>query len=386
MKKHLLIPLAIVIAAVFLILPVIIVYGIREQPAGKTGEPAVEEAPVEEGYALFWEYIGAGIVRCELCPHYCSIPGGERGRCRVRENRGGRLHTLVYGKPVAISVGPIEKAPFHHFSPGHERRTIATAGCNLVCLHCQNWPISQGSVDTLDYRPMTPEEVIEGVLEDGLSSVSFTYTEPTVFYEYMYDIARLAKQQGLKTNLVTNGFINPEPLRQLLKYMDAVRVDLKAFTEQFYTQISSGRLEPVLQTLKIIHEEGVHLEIINLVIPTLNDNPEDIRRMCAWIVENLGVDVPVHFNRFHPQFKMTHLPATPVETLEMAVEIAHDAGINFAYIGNVAGHPLNNTFCPACKELLIHRAGMVVLSNRVVQGQCGYCGYTLPGVWGQLST
>jgi len=339
------------------------------------------QLPIGEGNALFWRYLGEGRVLCELCPHLCVIPDGLRGLCRVRENRNGTLHSLVYSKPVAISMGPIEKAPFHHFYPGHKRRTIATAGCNLVCLHCQNWPISQGSVDELRYFPTTPEEMIQGVLDDGLTSVSFTYSEPTIFYEYMYEIARLAKQKGLKTNLVTNGFINPEPLRQLLNYMDAVRVDLKAFTEYFYANISSGRLEPVLETLRIIYDEGVHLEIINLVIPTLNDNPEDIRKMCEWIVNNLSRDVPVHFNRFFPQFKMTDLPATPVETLEMAATIAREAGLRFVYIGNMAGHPYNNTFCPECGEMVIKRSALAVLLNRVVEGECGYCGYALPGEW-----
>ena len=374
-------PLSIVLASA-LVLLVIIFFGnlFRPYPYEESHEVLGEQFVVAER-ARFWEDIGGGMVQCQLCPHLCTIVEGGRGRCRVRENRGGVLYSLVYGRPVALGLGPIEKAPFHHFFPGHMRRTIATAGCNLTCLYCQNWPLSQGSVDELTYRPMSPEEVIRDVLRDRLDSVSFTYTEPTVFYEFMYDIAQLAKQEGLKTNLVTNGFINPEPLRQLLRYMDAVRVDLKAFTEQFYAEVSSGRLEPVLETLQIIQEAGVHLEIINLVVPTLNDNPEDIRRMSEWIVQHLGGNVPVHFNRFIPQFRLTHLPPTPVATLETAVKVANTAGIRFAYIGNVPGHPLNNTFCPSCRELLIHRVGLVVVTNKVKQGACSYCGYVLPGVW-----
>jgi len=375
MKNHLLSPIFIVIAIMFAMIAIL-----APRMADK---PDYEQKPhpKTEGHALFWQYLGDGRVLCELCPHLCVISDGMRGRCNVRENRGGKLHSLVYGRPVAISMGPIEKAPFHHFYPGHSRRTIATAGCNLMCLHCQNWTISQGDVDELRYLPMTPDKIIQDVIDDGLTSVSFTYTEPTVFYEYMYDIAQLAKQKGLKTNLVTNGFINPDPLRQLLKYMDAVRVDLKAFTEDFYVNISAGRLEPVLETLKIIHEEGVHLEIINLVIPTLNDDPDDIKRMCEWIVNNLSADVPIHFNRFFPQFKMTDLPATPIETLEKAALIARDAGLRFVYIGNVAGHPYNNTFCPDCGEMVIQRSALAILSNKVVEGKCGYCGYALPGEW-----
>jgi len=384
MKKLLLSPLFIVIAVMFTMIALLAPSMTDKPDYEQTPPPSaqIDLKPVEaEGQALFWQYLGEGRVLCELCPHLCVIPDTMRGLCEVRENRGGKLYSLVYGRPVAVSMGPIEKAPFHHFFPGHSRRTIATAGCNLMCLNCQNWTISQGSVDEIRYIPMTPEQIIQDVLNDGLTSVSFTYTEPTVFYEYMYDIARLAKQRGLKTNLVTNGFINPDPLRQLLKYMDAVRVDLKAFTEDFYVNITSGKLEPVLETLKIIHEEGVHLEIINLVIPTLNDDPDDIRRMCEWIIENLSADVPIHFNRFFPQFKMTDLPATPVETLEKAASIARETGLRFVYIGNVAGHPLNNTFCPDCGEMVIKRSALMVLSNKVVEGKCGYCGYALPGEW-----
>lgn len=387
MRRPALSVIVVVFGAVLIALGLAAAYNMRVPRAAEEERArSPDEAFLRGRVARFWEYIGAGTVRCQLCPHRCTIPANARGRCGVRENRGGRLYSLVYGRPVALSVGPIEKAPFHHFFPGHLRRTIATAGCNLACRYCQNWPLSQGSVDTLDYVPMAPAEVIQGVLRDGLSSVSFTYTEPTVFFEYMYDIARLAKQQGLKTNLVTNGFINPEPLKQLLKYMDAVRVDLKAFTEEYYRQISFGRLEPVLQTLRIIHAAGAHLEIINLVVPTLNDNPEDIRRMCEWIVANLGSGVPVHFNRFFPQFQMTHLPPTPVETLEMAVKIAQAAGMRFVYIGNVPGHPRNNTFCPSCKEMVIQRVGLMVVTNKIEAGECGYCGYALPGVWGQAAT
>jgi len=381
MKKQIWLPLFIIAAAVLAALTFAFVYDLRGRLADEDRKPPLRAQAIPLRVARFWEYIGSSTVRCQLCPHTCTIPDNGRGRCRVRENRGGRLYSLVYGKPVALGMGPIEKAPFHHFFPGHRRRTVATAGCNLACLYCQNWPLSQGSVDTLEYRPMSPEDVIRGVLRDGLSSVSFTYTEPTVFYEYMYDIAQLARQQGIKTTLVTNGFINPEPLRQLLKYMDAVRVDLKAFNDEFYGQITLGRLEPVLETLRVIHAAGVHLEIINLVVPTLNDTPDEIRRMCEWIVLNLGPDVPVHFNRFFPQFRMTDLPLTPVETLEMAVGIAHAAGIRFAYIGNVPGHPYNSTRCPACRELLIERVGLMVVTNRLEQGACSYCGYILPGVW-----
>lgn len=332
--------------------------------------------------ARYWQSLADNRVQCELCPHLCQIPAGGRGFCRVRENRAGTLYSLVYGKPVALGRSPIEKAPFNHFYPGHIRHTVATVGCNLRCAHCQNWHISQRTVEEMRYRLLSPQEIIARVQEAGLRSVSFTYTEPTVFYEYQYDIAELAKQQGIKTSLVTNGFINPEPLRALLKHMDAVRVDLKAFTERFYRETSGAKLAPVLNTLQTIQQEGVWLEIINLVIPTLNDSPDEIRAMCAWIMEHLGPDVPLHFNRFHPAYRMTHLPPTPIETLEQAHAIATDVGINFVNLGNVPAHRYNNTFCPGCKEMLIHRVGMAVLENRVVEGRCEFCGRGIPGVWG----
>ncbi|HSV31755.1 MAG TPA: AmmeMemoRadiSam system radical SAM enzyme [Atribacteraceae bacterium] len=331
--------------------------------------------------ARYWQELTDNRVRCWLCPQVCVIPEGGRGICRVRENREGALYTLVYGKPVAIGIGPIEKAPFHHFHPGHLRQTIATVGCNLRCKHCQNWSISQREFEEVRYHPRSPSEIIAGVKRAGLNSVSFTYTEPTVFFEYMYDIAKLARAEGIKTTLVTNGFISPEPLRALLEHMDAVRVDLKGFTEEFYREISGASLSPVLETLKVIQKEGVWLEIINLVIPTLNDCPEEIRAMSEWIVENLGPDVPLHINRFHPAFRMTHLPPTPVETLEMARAIAREVGINYVTIGNLPGHRYDSTYCPACDGILIHRIGMSVLSNNIEEGKCRFCGKEIPGVW-----
>jgi pyruvate formate lyase activating enzyme len=353
----------------------------EEALAGSSPAKAAPESPGGPQVARYWQGLGENNVQCRLCPHNCVVLEGGRGRCRVRENQAGVLYSLVYGKPVAMGVSPIEKAPFHHFHPGHRRQTIATVGCNLRCKHCQNWPISQRAVEEVRYRLLSPHEVIARVERVGLNSVSFTYTEPTVFFEYMYDIAKLAQTRGIKTTLVTNGFINPEPLLELLKQMDAIRVDLKSFNEEFYREISGGALAPVLRTLKIIQETGVWLEIINLIIPTLNDDPNEIRAMCAWILKNLGPDVPLHFNRFHPAFKMTHLPPTPVATLEMAHRIAREAGINFATIGNVPGHRYDSTFCPACKERLIHRIGFSILANNVEEGQCKFCGKRISGIW-----
>ena len=376
MKKRLLI----LMMTVIVVMGVIWLLPLWRDPPPCTIAPNAVSA-VGPRPARFWQELADNRVRCYLCPHDCIIPVGGRGLCRVRENREGVLYTLVYGKPVAIGIGPIEKAPFHHFHPGHRRRTIATVGCNLRCKHCQNWTISQRAVEEVRYRLLSPQEIIAGVKRAGLNSVSFTYTEPTVFFEYMYDIAKLAQAHGMKTTLVTNGFISPEPLRALLQHMDAVRVDLKAFTEEFYREISGASLAPVLATLKIIQEEGVWLEIINLIIPTLNDCPDEIRAMCEWILENLGPDVPIHFNRFFPAFRLTHLPFTPVETLEMAHRIAREVGINFVTIGNLPGHRYDSTFCPNCGERLIHRVGMSVLANYIEEGRCRFCGEKIPGVW-----
>ncbi|MCL0040986.1 AmmeMemoRadiSam system radical SAM enzyme [Thermodesulfovibrionales bacterium] len=375
---------SVLILMIMIMLPVIVVTAERWLfPLLKDSPLRSMEADPAFGpqLARYWQPLNDNRVLCQLCPHYCIIPEGVRGLCRVRENREGALYTLVWGKPVAIGIGPIEKAPFHHFHPGHRRQTIATAGCNLRCKHCQNWRISQREFEEVRYRLRSPEEIIAGVKRAGLNSVSFTYTEPTVFFEYMYDIAKLAQAHGMKTTLVTNGFINPEPLRALLEHMDAVRVDLKAFTEEFYREISGASLAPVLATLKIIQEEGVWLEIINLIIPTLNDCPTEIRAMSKWILENLGPDVPIHFNRFFPAFKMTHLPPTPVETLEMAHRIAREEGINFATIGNLPGHRYDSTFCPNCGARLLHRVGIALLTNNIKDGRCRFCGEEIPGVW-----
>jgi len=339
----------------------------------------MSESPLKE--AMFYEKLSGNRVQCQICPRRCIIPEGERGFCRNRENRGGTLYSLVYGKPCTVNMTVPEKGPLYHFIPGHRRLALATVSCNLRCKYCQNWQISQRSVEEVSHYDLSPEEIVELALKNKAKSVSFTYTEPTAFYEYVYDISRLAKERGLKTSIISNGFINPEPLRELLKVLDAVKIDLKGFSEEFYAEVSSARLEPVLTSLKIVKEEGVHLEIVNLVLPTLNDDPEMIRAMCQWIKDNLGEDVPLHFTRFFPNYRLTNLPPTPVETLEMAREIALDVGLQYVYIGNVPGHEANNTYCPKCGKLLIRRAYMAILENNIVNGRCKFCGHKIPGIW-----
>lgn len=321
------------------------------------------------------------LVQCNLCFRSCIIKEGERGTCRNRANINGTLYTLNYGRPCAIHLDPIEKEPAFHMYPGGSIFCIATAGCNFRCLFCQNWTISQQEVENTDYIYLTPKKAVQLAKESGCDAISFTYSEPTSFYEYMYDIAKLAQEEGLKVIFHTNGAMRPEPLKALLKYMDAVVVDLKGFTDEFYTKLSSAELEPVLQTLKIIKEEGVWLEIVNLIVPTKNDDMEDIKKMCEWIKENLGEEVPLHFSRFFPAYKMLKLPPTPVTTLEQAREIALEVGLHYVSIGNVPGHMANSTYCPKCGNILISRIHFFVLANNIVEGRCKFCGHKIPGIW-----
>ena len=331
--------------------------------------------------ARYYTKLDSKQVQCQLCFRRCTIAQGQRGECGARENREGTLYSLVYGQPCAIQIDPVEKEPLFHMLPTTKTLCLGTAGCNFKCTFCQNWQISVRTPEETNNVSLPPEEAVNKAIELGCSSMSFTYNEPTVFYEYMYDVTKLAQERGLWTYFHTNGALNPEPLRELLKHMDAVCVDLKGFTPEFYQETSNSELEPVLSTLKIIKEEGVHLEVVNLVIPTLNDNPKDIEDMCHWLRDNLGEEVPLHFSRFFPTYKLLKLPPTPIETLEKAREIALDAGLNYVYIGNVPGHVANSTFCPQCGQTLIWRAHFSVISNQMKEGRCPFCDHQIPGIW-----
>jgi len=330
---------------------------------------------------MFYEKLKDNTVQCGICFRRCIIPEGKRGFCRNRENRGGILYNLVYAKPSAVHIDPIEKEPALHMLPGTQILCFGTAGCNFRCKFCHNWHLSQRSIEEMDTYSLLPEDAVNLAIEKKIPTLSFTYNEPTSFYEYVYDIAKLAKAKGLKILWHSNGSMSPQALKELLKYTDSVTIDLKGFTDKFYREASSAELEPVLRTLKIIKEQGVWLEIVNLVIPTLNDNPEDIKRMCEWIKENLGPDTPIHFSRFSPAYKLIALSPTAIETLEKAYSIAREAGLNYVTIGNVPGHKYNSTFCPKCGEKLIHRIHFQVLSNNIKDGKCGYCGHKIPGIW-----
>lgn len=331
---------------------------------------------------MYYRNIGNDTVECGICFRRCIVAAGDLGYCRNRKNIDGTLYNIVYGKPSAIQVDPVEKEPQHHFLPGSQILCIGTAGCNFHCRFCHNWPLSQRDVETVGRTfERSPADLVEEAQRRGIPTISFTYNEPTSFYEYAYDTAKLAQEAGINVIFHSNGSMSPEPLRALLEYTDAVTIDLKAFDEDFYRDVTEGRLEPVLDTLEIIRQEGVWLEIVNLVIPTLNDDPEQIRQMCRWIATNLGTDIPLHFNRFSPAYRLPTLPATPVDTLEMAYEIAKEEGLQFVVIGNVPGHERNSTFCPECDSPLIERHHFTVNEVHLDDGHCSNCGREIPGIW-----
>ena len=322
-----------------------------------------------------------GAIQCELCPHRCRVAKGKRGICRVRENRDGKYYSLVYGNPCAVHLDPIEKKPLFHVLPGTASFSLATAGCNFYCKFCQNWEISQAAPEDVYSYEVPPELMVNRAKEIGARSVAYTYVEPTIFYEYMVDIGALVKNSGLINVYHSNGFINPGPLKNLCKVLDAANIDLKGFSDHFYQELCGGNLEPVLETLKTLKREKVHLEITNLVIPTKNDEMSMVREMCLWIKKELGADTPIHFSRFYPLYKLKTLPQTPVSTLDKARAVALSVGLEYVYIGNVPRHEGENTFCPKCKKMLIQRTGYMVGEINVKAGKCKYCGKSIPGIW-----
>ncbi len=299
----------------------------------------------------------------------------------MRENRGGRLYSVVYGNPCAVHVDPIEKKPFYHFLPTVAAFSLATAGCNLRCLYCQNWTISQATPEETENYDMPPETVVRLAVDNKAPVVAYTYSEPTVFYEYVMGTAQLGRQIGLRNVFISAGFINPEPLRDLCQVMDAIKIDLKGYDEAFYRDVCGAELGPVLEAIETIFESGVHLEIVNLVVPTLNDDLEQLKALSRWVAKDLSPDVPLHFSRFHPLYKLANLPPTSVESLERARDIALDQGVRYAYIGNVPGHPGNNTYCPSCGERVIVRKGFTVVAYHLKGGLCAHCNEPIAGVW-----
>jgi pyruvate formate lyase activating enzyme len=349
-------------------------FSARERDSVSKATPSLSQE------AMFYQKLSQGVVQCQLCFRSCTILPGKSGFCRVRVNREGKLYSLVYALPSAVHIDPIEKEPQYHMLPGSEILCLGTVGCNFKCQHCHNWHLSQASPGDLETYYLPPEKVVALALKQKIPTISFTYNDPVICYEYLYDVAVAAKKKGLRILWHSNGAINEKPLRKLLKYTDAVTIDLKGFTQKAY-QNSRAKLEPVLETLKIIKETGVWLEIVNLIIPTVNDDLNDIKRMCQWIKNSLGSDTPLHFSRFSPAYKLTALPRTPIATLENAFKIAKEVGLNYVTIGNVPGHKYNSTFCPKCGLKLIHRIHFRVLSNNIVEGKCKKCHHPIPGIW-----
>lgn len=325
-------------------------------------------------------------VQCTLCPLFCVIPDGEAGVCRVRINRDRKLYTMVYGQPSSVAFHPLEQAPIFHAFPGSQCLGIATAGCNLRCKYCQNWQISQFTTEETDNYDMPPDRVVRLAREKKCKAIIFSYTEPIIFYEYAMDTAKAAREKGFKTILVTAGYVDVEPLKNLCEYMDVIRIDLKSFREKFYKNVVGGTLQPVLKAIKAVHEQGTWLEIVDPLIPGFNDDSEEIRDMSNWILDNVGPDVPLHFLKFFPAYKMRNFPPTPEETLSRCRQVAMDAGLNYVYVGNLPGHEGENTYCPRCKKRLVKRVGYLGISeNHIIDSKCRFCDLPIPGLWDSSS-
>jgi pyruvate formate lyase activating enzyme len=374
----------------------------NDAPRGRLWELWQERGWVEE--ARHYLKLGRN-VECKLCPNNCLLEPGDRSRCRNRVNKDGTLYTLTYGNACSINVDPIEKKPLLHFLPTTDVFSFASSGCGFRCLNCQNWDISQRkpeeskdprgepvrltperltslSLADLDRLSMFPEDVVALAEYVGSPSIAYTYSEPTVWYEYMFDTARLARERGLKNVWVTCGYIRPEPLEELAGVLDAANVDLKSFSDEIYATLNSGELQPILDTLVTLKRRGVWFEVTNLIVPTYTDKMDMIRRMCDWMLEQLGPDYPLHFSRFHPQHKLTHLPPTPIDVLVEAREVARACGLHHVYIGNVRGvADAETTFCPHCGEAVVRRQGFLVDAIALDDGKCAACGTRIAGVW-----
>ncbi|CAB1071953.1 COG1180: Radical SAM, Pyruvate-formate lyase-activating enzyme like [Olavius algarvensis Delta 1 endosymbiont] len=342
---------------------------------------AIEKGFIGRKLSPYFRPLDDQMIRCELCPHGCEVELGERGRCEVRENIDGQCYSLVYANPCAVHIDPIEKKPFYHVLPASRAFSLATAGCNFDCKFCQNWEISQARPDdTYNYR-LAPDQVISSALQYKSQVIASTYVEPVIFIEYMLEIGRLAKSQPLLKVMHSNGFINEKPLEDLCDVLDAACIDLKGFTGDYYQSMTEGSLDPVLNTLKVLKSRGLHTEIVNLMVPGKNDDLTQVRAMCQWIYQELGPDIPLHFVRFYPLYKLKSIPPTPVSTLEKAREAANDEGLHYVYIGNVPEHPGGHTYCPHCRKMLIRRIGYRVKVLGLNDGKCQNCGRAISGIW-----
>jgi pyruvate formate lyase activating enzyme len=330
--------------------------------------------------ARWWKPDKNNRILCTLCPRYCKIGVGQSGFCYVRQNIGGKLYTLAYGHPTGFAVDPIEKKPLNHFYPGTGILSFGTAGCNLGCRFCQNWTMSKAKVDESNALTVSPEEVISLAKKHDTPSIAFTYNDPTIFGEYVIDISRLAREEGIKSVMVTAGYIDKDARKDVYQYIDGANVDLKAFSERFYYKLTSSHLQDILETLIWLKKEtDVWFEITTLLIPEENDSPEELKKMCDWILNNLGDSVPIHFTAFHPDFKLTDKPSTPISTLRSARKIALSLGIKYCYLGNVIDRESQTTYCPNCKTPLIERDWHTVQINNLDEGKCSQCNTKIAG-------
>lgn len=329
--------------------------------------------------AMLWADAKDKRVRCQVCSFRCLVPEGKLGHCRTRKNIGGKMFSLIYGTVTSTASDPIEKKPLYHFFPGSHSYSMGSVGCSFQCEHCQNWTISQADIEHVYTLDLTPEQVVSNAVQTGCKSVSWTYNEPSIWVEFTRDGARLCHEQDVKTVYVTNGYATLEHLDVMKGLLDAYRVDIKAFTEDFYHKVCKAKLAPVLESTRIAHDYGMHIEVITLVIPGMNDGGDELRSLSRWVNDNLGPDTPVHFTRFMPMYHMGDLNPTPIASLEKAHAIAKNEGLKYVYLGNTTGHKLESTWCPACGELLIERYGFQIVSYRIPDDKkCPKCGEKIP--------
>jgi pyruvate formate lyase activating enzyme len=352
--------------------------------AGATPTAAGEQKQDDARFiveAKFYEKLEDRKIKCKLCPRECKVGDRERGYCGVRENRGGTYYTLVHSRVCATHVDPVEKKPLFHYLPGSVAFSLATAGCNVNCKFCQNWEISQSRPEQIPAEYVPPQRVAALAKQYGCPTIAYTYSEPVIFSEFLMDTADAGHEAGIRSIVVSNGYMQEEALRAAYGKMDAVKIDLKAFSESYYSKVVTGQLKPVLNTLVTLKKMGKWTEIVYLVVPGMNDGDEEFRGLAQWIKANLGVDVPLHFTQYHPEYLLKNLAITPVPTLERAKAIADAEGLHYVYIGNVPGHPAQNTYCPKCRKLLVERVGFTASTMLIRKNSCPFCQHPIPGVW-----
>jgi len=331
--------------------------------------------------ALHYQKLKNKLVNCNLCPTNCIIKPDNFGNCGARKNIDGILYSLTYAKPVSIAIDPIEKKPLYHFLPGTKALSIGTLGCNLHCLHCQNYDISQSKADEFQGKEVQPKEIVKAAISNNCSSIAYTYNEPTIFYEFVLETAKLAKKQGIKNTMVTNAYINKEPLKELYPLIDAANIDLKSLDENFYLKVCKAKLKPILEAIKEIKKTETHIELTNLLIPGYNDKPKQIEKLVNWVKNNLGTTTPLHFSAFYPTYKLLDTPPTPPSTLLKAKEIAKKQGLKYIYLGNTNLPDSGTTHCPKCKKQLIERTQFQVIKNKIKDNSCPFCDEKIDGIF-----